>query len=344
MSALAVKLLIRRLVFGGIFVILTLGWNIRFALIGSEHGLTTSDDHTTTILIWHYPFHRQLNLSGDVCFNLYRIKNCRLTDDRSMLNHSDVVVFHHRELNDKGFQMPIGGRNLTQMWVWANLESPSNTHHLERWNNTFNWTLSYREDSDIFIPYGQLISKLHMQRNTSRKTGLVAWVVSNYHQSQERASFFTEFSAYLKVDVYGKASNKPLCSSCLLPTISHYYFYLALENSVHKDYITEKFWKNSFLAGAVPVVLGPPRENYEKFVPDDSFIHVSDFTSAKDLANFLGSMSPQRYEQFFRWQEEYAVKLFDDWRERFCMICSQYTQLPKHKVYSDLKGWFANNN
>ncbi|KAM5146526.1 alpha-(1,3)-fucosyltransferase 7 [Mantella aurantiaca] len=336
------------MVLSSIFVLLSLAWNIQNVLFtfSSEQAMTTSSDVTTTVLIWHWPFHNPLNISGDVCFDLYNIKNCRLTDNRDMLDFSDVVVFHHRELNEKGYHMPADSRNKVsrQMWVWATLESPSNTKNLGKWNNTFNWTLTYREDSDIFIPYGHLVPKLHMQFNTSLKMGLLTWAVSNYHHTQERATFFKEFSRYLNVDVYGKASNKSLCSSCLLPTISRYYFYLALENSVHKDYITEKLWRNSFLAGAVPVVLGPPRENYEKFIHTDSFIHISDFSSAKDLATFLESMTIQRYEQYFRWRKEYGIKVYNDWRERFCMICSRYPHLPKVKVYSNLESWFTSNS
>ncbi|XP_040181093.1 alpha-(1,3)-fucosyltransferase 7 [Rana temporaria] len=331
---------------GSIFVLLGLGWNIQYVLFtsGSQQAMTTSQDVYTTVLIWHWPFHHPLNISGDVCLDLYNIKNCRLTDNRDKLNLSHVVVFHHRELNNKGHYMPTDPRNHAQMWVWANLESPSHTKNLGKWNNVFNWTLTYREDSDIFMPYGQLVPKLHMQFNTSTKTSLLTWAVSNYHQTQKRVQFFKEFSKYLNVDVYGKASKKPLGSSCLLPTISHYYFYLALENSVHKDYITEKLWKNSFLAGSVPVVLGPPRENYEKFIPADSFIHVSDFPLAKDLADFLKSMNIERYERYFRWRQEYGVKIYNDWRERFCMICSRYPHLSKDKVYSNLESWFIGNS
>ncbi|XP_075042190.1 alpha-(1,3)-fucosyltransferase 7 [Mixophyes fleayi] len=322
-----------------VFALMTLVWNIRFVLfIGSEESLASATN--LTVLIWHWPFRKPMDLSGDVCSDLYNIKNCKLTDDRSFYPQSDVVVFHHKELGKSGNEMPDQPRLPKQMWVWATLESPTNTRGLEKWNNVFNWTLTYREDSDIFVPYGEMVPNLVMKFNQSAKTGLVAWVVSNYHHSQERASFFKDLSTYLKVDVYGKANKKPLCPSCLIPTMSCYFFYLALENSVHQDYITEKLWQNSFLAGTVPVVLGPPRQSYEKFIPPDSFIHVSDFPSPKHLADFLVSVTPQRYREFFRWREAYGVKVYTDWRERFCTICSKYPSLPRTKVYSNLDGWF----
>ncbi|KAM4019207.1 alpha-(1,3)-fucosyltransferase 7 [Anomaloglossus baeobatrachus] len=329
---------------GSIFALAVMAWNIRFVLFfDSSESLSSSSDETT-ILIWHWPFYKAMNLSGDICFNAYNIRNCRLTDDQNMFNRSNVVVFHHKELDLVGHQMPTGPRPPQQMWVWATLESPSNTKGLTNWNNTFNWTLTYREDSDIFVPYGQLVPNLAMTLNATMKAGLVSWVVSHYHRTQERANFYKEFSSYLKVDVYGKASKKPLCPSCLLPMISKYFFYLALENSVHKDYITEKLWRNALLAGVVPIVLGPPRENYEKFIPSDSFIHVSDFPSLKHLAEFLKTMTTERYQDFFHWRQRYGVKVYTDWRERFCRICSMYPSLPKSKVYTDLHGWFINEN
>ncbi|KAM3911252.1 alpha-(1,3)-fucosyltransferase 7 [Leptodactylus fuscus] len=328
---------------GSVFVLAMFAWNIRFVLFYDSEGISATSNKTT-ILIWHWPFYKPLNLSGDVCLNIYNIKNCRLTDDRNMFNQSDVVVFHHKELSSGTHRMPAGPRPARQMWVWAALESPSNVKGLSKWNNTFNWTLTYREDSDIFVPYGQMVPNLAMALNDTMKTGLVSWVVSNYRRGQERAKFYKEFSSYCKVDVYGKASRKPLCPSCLLPKMSKYLFYLALENSIHKDYITEKLWRNAFLTGAVPIVLGPPRENYEKFIPSDSFIHVSDFPSPKHLAEFLEAMTPQRYQEFFRWRQVYGVKVYNDWRERFCMICSKYSSLPKKKVYTDMEGWFTSES
>ncbi|XP_056394166.1 alpha-(1,3)-fucosyltransferase 7 [Hyla sarda] len=329
---------------GSVLFLAMFAWNIRFVLFFGSEGSSAAPNNEITVLIWHWPFLKPMNISGDVCLNIYNIQDCRLTDDRKMFNRSNVVVFHHRELNTRGHKMPAGPRPPQQMWVLATLESPSNTKGLWKWNNTFNWTLTYHEDSDIFAPYGQMVHNLPMALNDTEKTGLVSWVVSNYRHVQERVKFFKRFSLYQKVDVYGKASRRPLCPSCLLSTMSKYLFYLALENSVHKDYITEKLWRNAFHVGAVPIVLGPPRENYEKFIPSDSFIHVSDFPSPKHLSDFIGTITPQRYKEFFRWRQDYGVKLYNDWRERFCMICAKYPSLNKTKVYADIEGWYNSEN
>ncbi|KAF7240997.1 Alpha-(1,3)-fucosyltransferase 7 [Varanus komodoensis] len=295
------------------------------------------------VLIWDWPFRQALNLSGDVCATLYGIEGCWLTGDRSRYAQADVVAFHARELQQSRSGLPKSKPHPGQKWVWVSLESPSHTHTLSGWGGTeWNWVMTYRQDSDIFVPYGQLVPRGSATVAIPEKTGLAAWVVSNYHHSQERARVHRRLARHIRVDVFGKASGKPLCPACLLPTIAKYKFYLAFENSLAKDYITEKLWRNSLLAGTVPVVLGPPRANYERFLPAGAFIHVDDFGSAEQLGRFLATMNESSYRRFFEWRRSHAVKLYDDWRERFCLVCRQYPSLPQEKVYPSPESWFRN--
>ena len=48
-----------------------------------------------------------------------------------------------------------------------------------------------------------------------------------------------------------------------------YYFYLAFENSICKDYVTEKFF-NSMNHSVIPITLGAG--NYEEIAPKNSYI------------------------------------------------------------------------
>ncbi|KAK2514176.1 Fut7 [Columba livia] len=322
----------------GVFV--TTLWNLRCFLDPSEVS-REAPKHTEplVVLVWAWPSKQVPNISGDVCRELYGIAGCWLTTERRLLHRADVVVFPHTRLQPGRDRLPKE-RPPGQNWVWVSLESPSNTKALAGWNQTFNWVMTYRRDSDIFIPYGKLVPNRSATVNIPTKTNLVSWVISNYHRTQKRAEVYKNLSRYLHVNIYGKANKKPLCKDCLLPTTSKSKFYLAFENSIHQDYITEKLWRNSLLAGTVPVVLGPPRANYEQFVPADSFIHIDDFGSLAELATFLKTMNSSRYRQFFAWQKRYSVKLYADWRERICTICTTYPSLPRGHVYPDLESWF----
>ncbi|XP_059214669.1 alpha-(1,3)-fucosyltransferase 7 [Centropristis striata] len=299
-----------------------------------------------TILLWYWPFGRSFTLKSDLCLDLYRIPHCRLVDDRSLFPSADVVVFHHRELVTGRQKLPLDlQRPQGQRWAWMSLEGPVHNGHMHRYANIFNMTITYRRDADITIPYGQRLPKEaegHLAEEVPlNKSFLVCWVVSNYRSRHKRSKVFKELNATVPVKVYGRWTKARLTSSALLPTISRCYFYLAFENSVAKDYITEKLWRNAYQGGAVPVVLGPPLEDYKAVAPPNSFIHVDDFASITDLGNYLQQLSEDKkhYSEYFNWKHEWKVKLYTDWRERLCNICSQYNSLPQEQVYSDLDAW-----
>ncbi|XP_054582754.1 alpha-(1,3)-fucosyltransferase 7 [Eptesicus fuscus] len=295
---------------------------------------------TLTILVWHWPFaHRPPELPSDTCTR-YGVAHCSLSTNRSLLARADAVVFHHRELQTRRVRLPLAERPRGQPWVWASLESPSHTRGLDRLRGVFNWVLSYRRDSDIFVPYGRLEPREGPVPPLPAKSKVAAWVVSNFQAQQRRVQLYRQLAPHLPVDVYGRANRRPLCADCLLPTVARYRFYLAFENSQHPDYITEKFWHNALTAGAVPVVLGPPRASYEAVAPPDSFVHVDDFGSARELAAFLLGMNESQYRSYFRWRERFRVQPFNDWRQRFCAICARYPHLPRDQVYQDLQSWF----
>uniref|UniRef100_A0A914P3U9 Fucosyltransferase n=2 Tax=Panagrolaimus TaxID=55784 RepID=A0A914P3U9_9BILA len=69
--------------------------------------------------------------------------------------------------------------------------------------------------------------------------------------------------------------------------LERHFFYLAFENSVCKDYITEKFWRLKDLI--VPVVL--KRSLLKGIVEDEYFIAADDFNSTKELVEKLIDVS-----------------------------------------------------
>ncbi|KAM9544396.1 alpha-(1,3)-fucosyltransferase 7-like [Salvelinus alpinus] len=302
-----------------------------------------------TILLWHWPFGHPYSLEGDVCSDKYGILGCLLSDNTSLFPQADVVVFHHHELRTGRSSLPLHlPRPVSQRWLWLSLEPPVHNGNLTQYNGLFNWTMSYRGDADISMPYGKIVMVPHNGNSNSSsfvipKKGacLASWVVSNYRPDHARSQVYQSLRKYIPIEVYGHWSKRPLTDQSLIPIIGHCNFYLAFENSVALDYITEKLWRNAYQAGAVPVVLGTSRANYEALVPPGSFIHVSDFNSTEGLAVFLQQLATDRgrYEGYFKWRQTYRIKMYTDWRERLCNICANYQRLPGNKVYYDLEAW-----
>ncbi|KAK7903954.1 hypothetical protein WMY93_016561 [Mugilogobius chulae] len=223
---------------------------------------TRSEKNVTTVLVWLWPFGQTYDLA--VCSSLFNIEGCLITADRNLYNKSDGVVIHHRDICTDLSNLPPLQRPSFQKWIWMNLESPSHSSQLPGIENLFNLTLNYRQDADIQVPYGSIVAAEGEEDFVPpSKNKLICWIVSNWNQDHVRVKYYNELYKHIELQV--------------LP---------GLENSIHKDYITEKLY-NPLSVGTVPVVLGPPRQNYENFIQGDAFIHVDDFGSPKELADYL---------------------------------------------------------
>lgn len=304
-----------------------------------------------TLLVWAHPF-------GDVrplpdCDERFRIRGCTLTDDRLAYRQADAVVIHHREVADVA-SLPVEPRPRAQAWIWMNYESPTHTRNLSFFDGVFNLTMSYRADSNIFLPYGYLVPRGRGGEEVGGATAprarplrpyLLAWVVSHWSESHARVAFYYELSRHVDVDVYGDVlMGEPLPreAGSVVRLLSHYQFYLALENSQHTDYITEKLW-NALQAGAIPVVLGPPRENYERFLPPEAFIHVDDFSTVRGLARYLHRLrgNPELLRRHLAWRDRYSVYQPEFPTEHYCTACKAVRRSRgRTAVVQNLKQWF----
>lgn len=318
----------------------------------------SEDNRAATLLLWTHPFGRYRKLPD--CFAQYQISGCAFTDDWRAYPQADAVIIHHREVATGHAELPPEPRPLAQKWIWMNYESPTHTPRLWRFEGVFNLTMSYRTDSDVFLPYGYLIPRerkdrgllnsyaqpLHIpSRSHLLRPRLVAWVISNWSESHARVAFYHQLRRYIKVDVFGRGG-RPLPEdsggSSVVRLVRRYLFYLALENSQHTDYITEKLW-NAILAGAVPVVLGPGRQNYERFLPPEAFIHVDDFPTVRGLAQYLLMLgrNPARLKRHLDWRGSYSVHQTTFWAEHYCTACRAVRgSRGRTDVVKDLTHWF----
>ena len=189
-----------------------------------------------------------------------------------------------------------------QLYVFLTLESAAYPDiDLASWDNFFNITMTYRTDSDVFMPYGRVVQndqiiKSEPDQDLSDKKYLAAWLVSNCHTQSRREDLIEDLKKYLPTDsihIYGKCGSRKCPGKsqderdvCWEMLEKNYKFYLALENSICPDYVTEKMYE-ALKHNIVPVVFGG--SDYKAIFPKDSFIDMMDFKNVSSLADYLGS-------------------------------------------------------
>ncbi len=111
-------------------------------------------------------------------------------------------------------------------------------------------------------------------------------------------------------------------SKCLEKKIpSTYKFYLAFENSLCEDYVTEKLFR-SLTTEIVPIVNGGT--NCSRDAPPHSFINVEDYSSPQELARYLKRLGANEteYSAYFDWNKTYDIRINASIRQGgFCKLC-----------------------
>ena len=236
--------------------------------------------------------------------------------------------------------------------------------------------MSHRRDSDIYLaePYGsltpiqpvlpaqipdelpsgtkpadpsQLLNQPRLSPQLRNRTKLIAWFNSHCPTHSRREDYVTELAKFVQVDIYGRCGqlqclprNDPKCES-LLKT---YKFYLAMENSLCPDYVTEKFYR-SLDNGIVPIVYGGA--DYTQYAPPHSYINVADFASPKQLADYLKLLDKNDalYLKYFEWRQKYKVVRSP--KKGWCDLCAKlHREEPNSpdwavKNYQDVAAWWV---
>lgn len=278
------------------------------------------------------------------------VNACETTSDRNRLSEADAVVFHIRDLDP--YDVPTV-RYTCQRWIFFLMETPFYTRlNLKPFRNFFNWTFTYRFDSDIppriQLTATNVTSEESVIDHASNKTGLVVWLVSNCNTFSHRERYVKELRKYIPVDVYGECGDHrkddescgrdtPL-RHCYRSFEKRYKFYLAFENSLCRDYFSEKLY-NIFEHDMVPVVLG--KVDYDAFAPPHSLIDASDFASPAHLADFLRSLDwdDRAYDAYFDWKRRWKFSINT---APWCDVCAKLNDpLEPAKTYVDMDEWWV---
>jgi len=240
------------------------------------------------------------------------------TLDRRRFAEADAIVFHLPGL-------PPGAlRHLPkapgQLWAAWSFECARNYPCLndERFMRRFDLRLTYRRDSEIFMPYlcyygpGVLDHLRLPPRPKPAGAGpdspLCLFLASGYNETSGRTLYARELMRYLSVHSYGRClNNRRFEGDDGTLRAKHdlqagYKFTLAFENTCSEDYVSEKFF-SALIMGSVPVYLGAP--NVDDFAPGEHcYIDAREFKTPRQLAEYLRYLDAHEdeYQAYLAWK------------------------------------------
>jgi len=209
-------------------------------------------------------------------------------------------------------------------------------------NLGYDITISYSRKNSLFVTYAgkktsgrDLITGKYMDGPTEKKN---AAVYMNSACVGDRQDYVKELMKYMTVSSLGRCINNDdqnkyyqgcdglsryEIKSCVM---KNFKFYLAFENTMRDDYVTEKFF-GAFYSGSLPVYRGAP--NVDEFSPGDhSFINANDFENPKALAEYLQYLAENQtaYDEYFEWRKKplkqgYVDMLAKGVESVYCRLC-----------------------
>ncbi|XP_063618901.1 alpha-(1,3)-fucosyltransferase C-like [Cydia splendana] len=306
--------------------------------------------------------------------------NCYVTSDRNLLgdvSKFDVIAFAGPEVSyTPNVKLTPPKRSPHQKYAFASIESAGNYPICSnRLDNFFNWTWTYRLDSENRWGYvivrdaeNKIIGPnidMHWMKledmdpvseelaaQLRSKTKTAAWFVSNCETRNFRENYVKdlqeELEAYdLTVDVYGKCGplkcERSTEEECFQLIKRDYYFYLSFENSFSKDYVTEKLL-HGLKYNAIPIVYGGA--NYTRFMPDGIYLNAREL-GPKELAKKMKHLidHPDEYKEYFRWTNHYSYyrrveNVETDDYCGYCTLLNNDEMVKKTSIYKNFKDWW----
>lgn len=230
--------------------------------------------------------------------------NCFYTGNRAFadLIHYDALLFNVKILSEMYFYVavpPNNTRTKPQWYIFVGFE-PAMQYSLQRTQHIFHLTWTYKLSSDVVRPFfivknnrseiigprkymhwdidvkdmAPIDGKLKLKLNS--KSVAAAFMPSLCDTPSKRQEFVEQLQNELsklghQIDIYGNCGslkcemNNGTDNECSNLVKDKYYFYLAFEEALAEDYVTNQvaFALNNY---AVPVVYGGA--NYTRFVID----------------------------------------------------------------------------
>jgi len=316
------------------------------------------------ILMWNEAYgDKQFALHGWGREGFYRLKcpetRCEASDNRQNLSQYDAVLLHQRS----GSTAMPPERHPHQRWVMWNIESgcyPSRT--IERFNG-FNWTMTFRSDSDIHLFYGYSVQirehppkgpeldkyieeygRLNADEIMGKRNFSAAWFVSNCRTSSQRENYGNQLQNFITIRKFGSCGTykcpRSIFDKCKEDVAKTDMFYLAFENSLGKDYVTEKFI-HSMKFNILTISMNSMDRS---LWPEHSYIDTRDYPDPEKLGQYLKYLkeNPAKYAEYFWWRDFYEIRFHAmEYMPALCELC-QKLHNPNEPVkwYNDMSDWW----
>lgn len=268
-------------------------------------------------------FDVEFNASSCLKYTSCRIKPGKLSEN------ADMYMWEAAYLNSgiENFKIPESVKN--KLTGLIDGEPRFESESISKGRAKFNFTIDYRVNADIRWLYARTIidngSIFNKPIPTSLKRNEIAFVNSNCRTKSKREQYVKELMnlGIVQVKSYGRclknskwpSDNEP--SFKLDPlneklagkykTFAFSKFCIAMENSVIKEYNSEKLW-HAFAWGCVPIYLGDVE--IEKYLPtkkENMYLDIRDFdynmTKLSERVKFLMD-NDDEYNKLLEWKNK----------------------------------------
>ena len=327
-------------------------------------GIIESDKILT--LLWYDTMDKSMvHLTTKAGFFLCKYSNCQYKVFLTKKDRHPTEPFEADAILTNGIRYlsPPPRRDENQVFVLAVRDSfycsedkPSTSSG--KWLDLFNWTLTYRLDSDVVFKYANVLEK-HNKKDVvykdydqifEEKTNTAVWYVSHCRTNSRREHYVREMQNVVSIDIFGGCGRDPpkLCPKrsghlvdCHENAAKKYKFYLAFENTFAEDYVTEKVF-HWFNMDIIVVVRGGA--NYSRILPPGTVVDASDFETPIQLGQYLAELAQDkvRYIDYLKRKDLYfATDTLAPAHEANCKLCEYLNNLESHKNrYSNITEWW----
>lgn len=286
------------------------------------------------------------------------VNNCILSDNHTLADRADAVVgLLYRPWALPKFRPGQRFIFMSERHPAGNLLNPN----VSSFDGMYNWSMTYRMNSDIPIPYGRTIERSQPAsqdfsqrwRNDLKttKTKLIATWDNDcwYCDHTQKTHYIMKLKELLQddMDIGGKCwpddSTFCLTKGWDCPALNAYKFYLALEQCRCHEYISKQIFRNAYQKNAVPIILGPSKEDCRRLLPPNSFLHVDDFKNISALAAFVKELDrdDEKYMRYHEWRDRYTVLVEHRESDYYCRICEALNYNPTTpKIYTNIESFW----